>query len=423
MRRLYLQIYLGFLGISLVFFVIASTLWMWNRGAGGPPVPSYLAGVARLIGEQLPAADEPVAALRAAVREHARALDLHISVWSPEGELLAAAGRTLPPLEPETNGPAWIRHRGPPGLAVRLPDSRSLSIAVDPTQHRHGLGWIAILALFAGLIGAGAYPIARRIARRLERLNAAVERLGAGDLAARVPVEGRDEVGELAQSFNRAADRIRALVETQRRLVASASHELRSPLARLRLAVELMSAESRAELRREAETDIAELDALIDDLLVSARVGALDGPRTRETVDLLEIVSEEARRVGADASGDSAVVRGEPRMLRRMIRNLLENARRYGGGGPIEVRVRGPDGSGTARLTVADRGPGVPDSERERIFEPFYRAANHSEGRDGGVGLGLSLVREIARHHGGDARCRARPGGGTRFEVEIGDGR
>jgi signal transduction histidine kinase len=110
-------------------------------------------------------------------------------------------------------------------------------------------------------------------------------------------------------------------------------------------------------------------------------------------------------------------VRGDPRLLRRMIRNLLENARRYGVDAPIEVIVGRAPGDGT-ELRICDRGPGVGEAERERIFEPFYRLAGARE-RGGGVGLGLALVRQIARRHGGDAKCLARDGGGSCFAVLL----
>jgi len=134
-------------------------------------------------------------------------------------------------------------------------------------------------------------------------------------------------------------------------------------------------------------------------------------------VDLLGLLAEEAARVGAEASGDAASVRGDARLLRRLVRNLLENARRHGGGTPIEASTAAPS-PGRVGLRVADRGPGVPDGERERIFEPFYRPAGAAETGEG-YGLGLSLVRQIARAHGGDVRCLAREGGGTVFEVEL----
>jgi signal transduction histidine kinase len=131
-------------------------------------------------------------------------------------------------------------------------------------------------------------------------------------------------------------------------------------------------------------------------------------------VDLLGVAVEEAARVGAEAEGQPLVLRGSERLLRRALRNLLENARRYG---QVEVSVavvREPDGR--AGWRVCDRGPGVPEAFRERIFEPFFRLPGHAE-REGGVGLGLSLVRQIAERHGGQVRCEPREGGGTCFSV------
>ncbi len=138
----------------------------------------------------------------------------------------------------------------------------------------------------------------------------------------------------------------------------------------------------------------------------------------REEIDLLGLVAEEGARAGAAIQGEPAHVSGDPRMLRRLVRNLLENARRYGAGTPIEAAVT-PGAEGEVVLRVMDRGPGVAESERERIFEPFYRPAGFAETADGGVGLGLALVRQIANHHGGRARCLAREGGGTCFEVTL----
>jgi signal transduction histidine kinase len=136
----------------------------------------------------------------------------------------------------------------------------------------------------------------------------------------------------------------------------------------------------------------------------------------RETVDLLALLAEEGARTGAEVYGESVRIQGDARLLRRMLRNLLENARRYGAESPVEARVRGVAEAGV-RLRVADRGPGVPEAERERIFQPFYRPPGS---REGGAGLGLALVRRIARHYGGDVRCFDRPGGGSCFEVTLG---
>jgi signal transduction histidine kinase len=169
-------------------------------------------------------------------------------------------------------------------------------------------------------------------------------------------------------------------------------------------------------LKAGAERDLAELDALIGELLEASRLEAQGAARAEE-VDLLALVAEEAARIGADVEGAPIVLRGDARLLRRLTRNLLENARRHGKGSPVEARV-GKDGAAGARLSIADRGPGVPEPERERIFEPFYRPPGGAEAGEG-YGLGLALVRQIARAHGGDVRCRPREGGGTVFEVTL----
>jgi signal transduction histidine kinase len=240
-------------------------------------------------------------------------------------------------------------------------------------------------------------------------------------------VVGKDEVAELARSFNRAAERIERLVTSQRDLLASASHELRSPLTRIRVAIELLAADDRPELRDGVSRDIAELDELIGDLLLAAKMETGETRLRTEAVDLFELVSEEAAAVEAGVTGESLVMRADPKLLRRMLRNLLENARRHGGanisvslerlGGAEQTVADGA--AGRVRLQVADRGPGILESDRVRIFEPFYRPLGHSEEHDGGVGLGLALVQGIAQHHGGEVSCRAREGGGTIFEVIL----
>ena len=244
-----------------------------------------------------------------------------------------------------------------------------------------------------------------------------VEALGGGDLAARVAVQGRDEVAALAASFNRAAERIEQLVAAHKTLLANASHELRSPLARMRVGVEMLGEHAKPALRAELERNVAELDALVDEILLASRLDAVESLEVREAVDLLALAAEECARVDAALEGDPVTLNGDPRLARRMIRNLLENARRYGGETPIDVEVR-RSADDTMLIRVCDRGPGVPEAERERIFEPFYRPAGARE-RAGGVGLGLALVRTIARKHGGDVQCVAREGGGSCFEVTL----
>jgi signal transduction histidine kinase len=349
------------------------------------------------------------------VHELARRFSADLAVRGPDGALLAAAGRPLPTQPPDLDRSGWFRNRGRPIAALKLPDGRWM---LAQGRHPRPAGRLLIaLGVVAAVVALGAYPLVRRITRRLERLQARVEALGAGDLTTRVEVEGADEVASLARSFNQAADRIQALVAAQKTLLASVSHELRTPLTRIRMAVELLPADTRPELRARMARDIAELDGLIGELLLASRLDTVEDLTQAEDVDLLALLAEEAAETGAEVAGEPIVIPGDPRLLRRLIRNLLVNASRYAEGPPVEASLR-PLAGGGAQLTVADRGPGVPEAERERIFEPFYRPPG-LRGSGEGTGLGLALVRQIARRHGGEARCLPREGGGTCFEVDL----
>ena len=310
-------------------------------------------------------------------------------------------------------------------------------------QSPMGFAWL--LGLVALAVALGAYPVVRRLTKRLEMLQKGVERWGDGDLSTRLPVQGEDEIAFLARRFNAAAERVQTLLQSHKALLANASHELRSPLARIRMGLALINqggGASTAERgqRQEIARSIDELDQLIDEILLASRLdlpnaddGASLGPT--EEVDLIGLAAEECARTGADlavAPGAAPLlVQGHARLLRRLLRNLLENARRYGQphqtpapGETAASQVRlslaqgGAGLSRTAVVTVEDRGAGVPLALRERIFEPFYRLPGASE-REGGVGLGLSLVKTIAERHGGRVYCETREGGGARFVVTL----
>jgi signal transduction histidine kinase len=174
-------------------------------------------------------------------------------------------------------------------------------------------------------------------------------------------------------------------------------------------------ASQRDALRQEIGTNIAELDALVEEVLLASRLDATTTLDRQEPVELLALAAEEGARVQASVQGTDLRVTGDERLLRRALRNLLENARRYGGEQvEVEVAARG----GRVEVQVADRGAGVPVAYRERIFEPFFRLPGHAE-REGGVGLGLALVRQIAERHGGSVRCEPREGGGSRFTLAL----
>lgn len=333
-------------------------------------------------------------------------------------------------------------------------------------------GWMLIVVGLA--VALGAYPVMRRLTLRLESLQRGVERWGEGDLSARVDTSGSDEVAFLAGRFNHAAERIETLMNSHKSLLANASHELRSPLARIRMGLELMAptlVASRASgvtlplasgmganfsgggpsensgaikhspaLIEEIYRSISELDQLIDEILLASRLDARQADAEPfERLDLTGLAAEECSRLnvelsadlgatadtpmntglGIAATGHSLTVQGSPRLLRRLIRNLLENARRYSNGDiSLELAQIRKGTEEIAVIKVHDRGPGVPAAQRERIFEPFYRLPGASE-REGGVGLGLALVKSISQRHSGTVRCEARPGGGASFIVEL----
>ena len=290
-----------------------------------------------------------------------------------------------------------------------------------------GFGWM--LALVGLAVALGAYPVMRRLTLRLEALQRGVERWGAGDLSARINSEGRDEVAFLARRFNHAAERIETLMQSHKSLLANASHELRSPLARIRMGLELIGVDKASPQRMEISRSIGELDQLIDEILLASRLDTKQADAEPfETLDLTGLAAEECARVNVELQAElpsgpgaslSLSVQGSPRLLRRLIRNLLENARRYSHGDiSLELTQSGTGQKQWAIVKVHDRGPGVPSAEREHIFEPFYRLPGASE-RDGGVGLGLALVKSISERHGGNARCEERPGGGASFIVEL----
>jgi signal transduction histidine kinase len=278
-----------------------------------------------------------------------------------------------------------------------------------------------MLGIVALAVAIGSYPIIRRLTRRLDELRAGVERWGEGDLGVRIDERGSDELAFLAQRFNHSAERVEALLKSHKSLLANASHEFRSPLARIRMGLELMGGDASPAFQAEIRQNINELDQLVDEILLASRLDARESDvGTFEPVDLTGIAAEECARTGAELvaseDGQPVVVAGVSKLLRRAVRNLLENAKRYSGGSPVEVQLRqqGDD----AELRVRDHGPGVPPDQRERIFEPFYRLPGASE-RHGGVGLGLALVRSIAARHNGTARCEDAPGGGAVFVLAI----
>ncbi len=394
MRRLYLQVYFTIVA-SLVLVVITAGL-LWHFSTSFPPFGQQFEVAGEIIAELVPPVEASPQAQQEAIERLAERIGTDLALFSRTNEPLASAGQPLPAPGRSGRTGGWLRTAGGPAVAIPLPDGRRLVARIPSRQRPSALMLAAFLGAIALVVALGARPVVRRLTGRLERLQRGVESLGAGDLRARVKVEGRDEVARLAQSFNQAAARIESLVDAHKMLLANASHELRTPLTRIRLGLEL--AGGSPERRAELEKDIAELDQLVDEILLVSRLDATEQLDIRENVDLTALAAEEcARYDDCTVEARPVTVHGDPALLRRMIRNLVSNAQLHGQP-PIEVTVDRQDDQ--AILRVTDHGPVISESARERLFSMFYRIPGRSGPK--GSGLGLALVKQIARRHGGD---------------------
>jgi two-component system OmpR family sensor kinase len=294
---------------------------------------------------------------------------------------------------------------------------------------------VSVLAV----LGALAWWIVRAGLRPLEEMTETAGAIAAGDLTQRVPQgDNGTEVGRLGQALNVMLEEIEesfaartASEERLRRFLADASHELRTPLTSIRGYAEMFDRGARdrpddlAMSMRHIRADADRMSTLVDDLLVLARLGR-ERPLAHELVDLRDVVQpavaaiavqEPQRKIEVEAS-EPVVVVGETGRLRQVVDNLLVNAVRHTPpGSPIEVDLK--EQSGSAVLSVLDRGSGIPPEERERIFEPFFRSDPSRSRATGGQGLGLAIVSTIVQAHGGQVGVSPREGGGARFWVQL----
>jgi signal transduction histidine kinase len=358
-----------------------------------------------------------------------------VVVRSPAGEIV---GQGMARIRPPDGLPEERRPLPPPGMEnmpygkfgpgpeflVQLYDGHLLHVHLprEPRSFwtRPPNGFIWSLSLVGLAMALATYPIVRRLTRRLEELQRGVQAWGSGNLSLRVAERGHDEVAFLAKQFNQTASQIESLVQAHKSLLANASHELRTPLTRIRMGLELMGEQPTAAVRAELVHNIAEVDQLIGEILLASR---LDSPEAElgsvEWVDVAGLAVEACARAQAELvmhrPAAELVVPGIPRLLQRLLRNLLDNARRHAGEVGLLVELDRPTPDRLV-IRVNDRGPGVPTAYLEQVFAPFFRLPGAV---DGGVGLGLALVRSITQRHGGRVWCEHRQGGGACFVVEL----
>ena len=335
---------------------------------------------------------------------------LHFLVAS----LSARVGEAVAVSREEIEGTEWFWVSLPAGdghLSVGLPHSR---IGPRPIH--------ALLASLAGgalLTLLAAWWLARRTTRPLQRLQEAVTLLGRGQTPERLPETGPREIAALSRRFNEMAKQVEDLLAARTVLLAGVSHDLRTPLARLRLGVEMLVRKPGPELVAQVEGDIEAMDRLIGDVLTLARGF---GHEASQRVALSDLLADLVRATPGAAERvqieDSDIELDAPvGALRRILANLLENALRYGGGQPVTLRAETLEGG--CRIGVLDRGPGIPEADREAVFRPFYRLEASRSASTGGSGLGLAIVRQLAAAQGWQVTLQARTGGGLAAWLEL----
>ena len=301
--------------------------------------------------------------------------------------------------------------------AVEQPDGkwRTLKVAesgfVSDWQKRVML-WFAISAV---LLTPIVYLFARRLASPITAFARAAERLGRDPNAPLVALKGPAEVGVAAAAFNEMQERLRRYVQDRTAMIGAVAHDMRTPLTRLRFRIEAAP----EPLRLKMAGDIDQMEAMISATMAFVR-DATDPVERRklELVSLVESVADEMAETGLDVTAEghgAVVIEGDPVGLRRLVTNLMDNAVKFAG----SARVRVYEKNGIAIVEVDDDGPGIQADEHERLFEPFQRSEPSRSRETGGVGLGLAVVRSVARAHGGDATLSNRVGGGLRARAEL----
>lgn len=382
--------------------------------------------------------------LRKSITTFQRSLGMNISVYEGTGLALADAGSSPPPpLFPAEFSTLHSQRYFLRGTALYV------AVPLDPLSpggpylimgelSPSGLTRIlfSLLLLFL-LLALVSFPVSRTIARPLEKLTACAHRLSQGELRARTDVEGEDEFGQLAAAVNDMASQIEVKIRREKELLGNISHEIRTPLSRIRVALELCGEEGEgrtAALLRSIGGDLMELDGMVEDILLAARLDlALDIPGgqgvllRRERVDMAGIAARSTQlfserfpghRLRLNISEGIPPLSGDPVFLRRTIDNILDNAARHSSPGK-EIGLSISLSGGRVEVEIRDDGSGIDSDDLARIFDPFFRAGGGAEGGERGVGLGLALCKGIVEAHGGTIEASSSPGGGTVLRFSI----
>lgn len=357
--------------------------------------------------------------------------------------LLAPVDGRIPPrlreaLQRIDQGEDEVRIRGwgrPQTTPVFTDEGRRLRWIVvvppPPGGLMRRLDTVLLLTIGIIVVSAMAWLTARRITQPLATLQDASRALADGRLGTRVPetvTQRSDEIGALAQDFNHMAARLQRLLDAQRQLLSDISHELRSPLARLRIATELARDSGSTTQLDRIEQEAGRLEDLIAQLLLITRLEQQADSDAQDLVDLGDVVAAlcedarfeaAARRVDVHAElAPGITVRGQSQLLHRAIENVVRNALRYTAEGS-GIRLRLSADAAQAQLQIDDQGPGIPEAQLDAVFQPFVRVSQARERSSGGYGLGLAIARRVIESAGGRITARNREGGGLSVSIEL----
>jgi signal transduction histidine kinase len=423
-----LKLLLVLAAVGLVVNVSVGGFWRFSffRQARAPlerNLAHYAKGIAAEIG-----APPDTAKARALAGRYALRLRYEgpAGSWSSEPGIPAPVGRGegFHAIEGEAGARAlWARHR----LFIQIPSGEgrlTLSAGFDPSLEGHQRALIALIILLTLCLFA-AFLAIRRVLSPLKVLTDAVERIRRGELGHQIPESGRDELGDLARSFNAMSADLKEMIRSREQLLLDVSHELRTPITRIKLALE-MAPEGMA--KESIADDLREMEAMIAEILETARLDSANGKLHLEDVDLAAL----AASVVADAAGRAPgvrligtkpgagpVIRADRNRVRKVLANVIDNALKYSPAGARPVEVRIEQGPGEATVRIGDHGSGIPEAELPKIFEPFYRVDPSRSRETGGYGLGLSLCKRIMEAHGGSIAIASREGEGTEVALAF----
>lgn len=445
-RKMFRRVYLY--GVLLLVVAVAAAIAVHKIVGGTPHWRGTARRYAQRLGKELGARPTDLKKLASKLEAFRHITAMDVAVYAVDGTRLGAAGSNPPkPLsasKARSLKAQKLFHRGA-SFYVAIPlDPKVKDSAYLAFQGHAGRGLIKFavtLLVILLAVGLVSIPLARSIARPLERLTGTARQLADGDLSARSGLDRKDEVGVLARTIDEMAGQLEHRIHTEKELLANVSHEIRTPLARIRVALELCS-DDRSDLEKirahlsSIEEDISELDRLVDDVLVASRldlaVGSGEGkgftPR-KTPMSVREAADQAARRFAVthpehtlevQVSADLPQVQAEAALIRRVLGNLLDNAAKYSEKNQAVTLSASADAENVT-VEIIDRGIGVGEEDLEHLFEPFFRTDRSRSRGTGGTGLGLTLCKRIVEAHEGAISALQNPEGGTtvRFSLPL----